>query len=175
METLMQSNARPLGYSTTQIVLHWLIAALVIFQLIFGEMIVAAWRAYRRGTEATADDLFAANVHIYVGITVLVLATWRLALRFRYGIPPEPADQGTAQKWIAKITHFVLYLVIFGMPISGLAAWFGGVLPAGEFHEIMKPVIIVFVTLHALAALWQHFVAKTDVLTRMLRPIRVRA
>ena len=38
-------------------------------------------------------------------------------------------------------------------------------------HELAKPVIIAVVTLHAVAALWQHFYAKSDVLLRMLRPM----
>lgn len=56
------------------------------------------------------------------------------------------------------------------MPITGALAWYLGVGVAGEVHELAKPVIIIAVALHALGALWQHFVAKTDVLMRMLRP-----
>ena len=52
------------------------------------------------------------------------------------------------------------------------SAWYGGIHIAGEVHELAKPVIIFFVRLHTLAALWQHFVAKTDVLMRMLKPTR---
>jgi cytochrome b561 len=165
-------SASPKGYSTTQIFLHWAIAALVVFQLIFGEQIGAAWRAFRRGTDPSPDDLSDANIHVYVGITVLILALWRLALRVRFGAPPPPPDESVIQKWIAIATHVVLYLAIILMPISGMVAWFGGTAPAAEIHEIGKPVLIIFVTVHALGALYQHFVAKSDVLMRMLKPAR---
>ena len=168
----MASRTSPKGYTGTQIFLHWAIAALVIFQLIFGEDIGAAWRAYRRGLEPSADATFAANIHVYIGIAVLVLALWRLALRMRYGAPLPPPNESTIQKWIAGAAHIVLYLAILLMPISGLAAWFVGVEVAAEAHEFGKPVIIIVVALHAAAALYQHFFAKSDVLMRMLRPAR---
>lgn len=168
----MASQTSPKGYSVTQIFLHWLIAALVFFQLIFGEGIGQAWRAYRRGTEPSADASFDADLHVYAGIAILLLALWRLALRLRYGAPPPPAGENIVQKWVAKAAHVVLYLAILLMPVSGSVAWFGGVETAGEVHEIGKPVIIVFVALHALGALYQHFVVRSDVLMRMLRPVR---
>lgn len=168
----MASRSQPIGYTTMQIVLHWLIAALVIFQIVFGENIVPAWRAFRRGLEANSADAFAANIHVVVGIAIFVLAVWRFALRLRYGAPPPPASESVVLKWISTATHVVLYLVIFGMPITGGMAWFGGFEAAGEVHEIGKPVVVVFVALHAAGALYQHFVSKSDVLVRMLKPRR---
>ncbi|MEO5759171.1 MAG: hypothetical protein ABIQ51_20155 [Mesorhizobium sp.] len=41
----------PTGYSATQIVLHWAIAALIVLQLLLGEDIKPAYRAFSRGTE----------------------------------------------------------------------------------------------------------------------------
>lgn len=162
----------PAGYSASQIALHWIIAVLVVFQLLFGDMIAHAWRAFRRGAEPAAADLFAANIHVYVGIAVLVLAVWRFALRLRRGVPALPAGEGPVAVWLARIAHFLLYLFIFGMPVTGMVAWFGMIEPAGEIHETMKPVIIIVVALHAAGALWQHFGARTDVLRRMLKPAR---
>ena len=164
------SAARPAGYTTAQIILHWVIAALFVFQLVFGEDIVSAYRAYRQGATPTDAAIFDANIHVYVGLTVLVLAAIRLILRFRYGAPPAPAGESNVQKAIAHTAHAVLYLAIFGMPISGAIAWFGGIPEAGEVHELAKPVLIAVVAIHAAGALWQHFVAKTDVLTRMVKP-----
>lgn len=165
-------QAAPAGYSASQIVLHWIIAALVVFQLLFGDMIGPAWRAFRRGSEPAAADLLAAHVHVYVGIAVLVLALWRFAIRLARGVPALPAGEGRILVWLARIAHFLLYVFIFGMPVTGMLAWFGMVGPAGAVHETMKPVIILVVVLHAAGALWQHFGARSDVLRRMLRPVR---
>lgn len=162
----------PTTYSLMQIVLHWTIAALVIFQLLFGEDIKPAYRAFSRGTEAAAADLFNANIHVYVGIAVLVLALWRFAIRLQRGVPPAPADENRVLEWISRITHFLLYLFIFGMPVTGILAWYFGYGEMGEIHEAAKPVIIVAVGLHAAGALWHHFFVRDNVLVRMLRPGR---
>lgn len=168
----MTASIQPRGYSLAQITLHWVIAALVIYQLIFGDDIKPAYRAFRQGTEPASDALLGANLHVCIGIAVLVLACLRLAIRLMRGAPPAPAGESQAQKWIAAVAHFLLYLFIFAMPVTGMLAWYGGFPQAGELHELAKPVIIVVVALHAAGALWQHFVARTDVLMRMLRPAR---
>lgn len=165
----MQSH--PTGYTRTQIILHWVIAALVIFQLVFGEDIVPAFRAFMKGTEPASDAMLPANLHVYIGLAILVLAVLRVALRIRYGAPPLPADKNVVMHYIAKLTHLILYAAIFLMPVTGALAWYLGMGEIGELHEIGKPVIIVAVAVHAAGALWQHFGAKTDVLRRMLRPM----
>jgi cytochrome b561 len=165
----------PTGYSATQIVLHWAIAALIVLQLLLGEDIKPAYRAFSRATEPAAGDIFNANIHVYVGLTVLVLAVWRLAIRLQRGVPAAPAEESVALKRIATATHLVLYLFIFGMPITGALAWYFSLGAMGDIHELAKPVIIVVVSLHAAAALWQHFYVKSGVLIRMLRPAARRA
>ncbi len=166
----MTSALRPTGYSVAQVTLHWTIAALAIIQLFIGEDIVPAYRAFRRGTEPSADAIFDANIHVYVGIAVLVLALMRLALRLRRGVPASPAGESKAQRYLAATVHGLLYLAILGMPVTGALAWYFGVGAAGEIHELAKPVIIVAVVLHVAGSLWQHFYERTDVLVRMLRP-----
>jgi cytochrome b561 len=164
----MSSN--PAGYTRSQVILHWIIAALVIFQLVFGEDIVPAYRAFMRGAEPPADSIFPANLHVYIGIAILVLAVARLVLRFRYGAPALPAEENALLQFIAKLAHVILYAAIFIMPITGMLAWYFGMDWIGEVHEIGKPVLIIVVAVHAAGALWQHFVARTDVLKRMLGP-----
>ena len=56
------------------------------------------------------------------------------------------------------------------MPITGGVAWFLGVESAAEVHEIGKPLLIVFVALHVLGALYQHFVNRSKVMVRMVKP-----
>lgn len=164
-------HSHPIGYTRTQIVLHWVIAALVIFQLVFGEDIVPAFKAFMRGTEPASDAMLPANLHVYIGLAILVLAVLRVALRIRYGAPAVPADESVVLKYIAMLAHLVLYAAIFLMPLTGALAWYFGMEDIGELHEIGKPVIIVVVAVHAVGALWQHFGAKSDVLRRMLRPM----
>lgn len=171
----MSANAdpvttHPIGYSFAQIVLHWVMAVMVVFQVVMGENIGPAWQAFRDGTTPAEADLFAANVHVAVGMGVLALAVARLFLRITHGAPPPPPGQSRVQRGIAHSVHAVLYIVIVAMPISGAIAWFGGVEIAGTVHHFAKPVIIIAIALHVIGALVQHFVKRTDVLTRMFRP-----
>jgi cytochrome b561 len=59
----------------------------------------------------------------------LVLAIWRLAIRLQRGIPAAPPEESAVLKRIAAATHLVLYLVIFGMPVTGAQAWYFGLGP----------------------------------------------
>jgi cytochrome b561 len=166
----MTTKIAPTGYSLAQIALHWIIAALVIFQWIFGEDIVPAYRAFRRGNDVAPGDMADANIHVYVGIAIFVLAILRLAIRVKRGVPAAPAGETALQRRAAAGVHLVLYAVIFLMPLTGAGAWFLDMHWLGEVHELGKPVILIAVLLHVAGALWQHFVRKSDVLVRMLKP-----
>lgn len=170
----MKAENRPAGFTPAQIILHWTIAALIVFQLVFGEDIKPAYRAFNRGNEPASGYLLSANLHVYVGLAVLMLAIWRFAIRLRRGVPDAPVGESVLVRRIAAAMHFVLYLFIFGMPVTGALAWYLGLRSMGEVHELAKPFIIVAVALHAAAALWQHFFVKSDVLVRMLKPMPPR-
>lgn len=160
--------AAPTGFSRTQIILHWTIAVLILLQFLLSDGMSTAWRAVERGTYTDADFTTGTVLHIVFGVSVLLLAIWRVALRLRHGAPaPDPAEPKALQM-LAAIVQFVLYATLFLMPITGMMAWGGGVIAAGEWHQAVKMVLIVAVTLHVAGALVQHFFWKTDVLKRML-------
>ena len=157
----------PVGYSRTQISLHWLIAALILFQLVFGEEIGSAFDAMLESGVASYD--LAAVTHIVAGVAVLVFGLWRLALRFGRGVPAAPAGESAIQGLLAKATHGILYVLMLVVPAVGLFAWFGGSEEAGDLHSIAKPAFIILVALHVLGALYHQFVLKDGLLRRMMR------
>jgi len=55
-------------------------------------------------------------------LTILALACWRFAIRLRRGVPDAPAGESAFQSWAAAATHFLLYVAIFGMPVTGVLA-----------------------------------------------------
>lgn len=157
---------KPLGYSLVQIRLHWIVAALVILQLIFGEGIVESFDA--RLESGVSGYSLQAVAHIVAGLLIGILAVWRLSLRMRRGVPEEGAGPlGLGAKW----AHRLFYAILIGAPVVGLVAWFGGSETAGDLHGYVKPVLIVLVGLHVLAALWHQFVLKDGLLLRMKRPL----
>ena len=156
------------GYSRAQIILHWVIAALILFQILGKGAIVEFTQAVAKGLETDQIPLLA-RVHVLLGILVLVLAIWRVYLRLTRGVPGAPADESPAQKAVAGIVHWSLYAVIFLMPLSGMAAWFGGVELAARFHATFKFFMIAIIGLHILGALFQQYVQKTGILKRMMK------
>lgn len=68
--------------------------------------------------------------------------------------------------------HLALYALMILMPLSGLAAWFGGLEAAAEVHEAMKPLLLILVAVHVAAALWHQFWLKDGLLLRMKWPRR---
>lgn len=157
------------GYSFTQIRLHWVVAALIVFQLIFGEAMGAAWRAVSQGTEPVMSNMVWA--HIIAGIAVLALVAWRVGLRLSRGVPEVPHSDNALMMKAATWGHLALYAVMIAAPLSGMAAWFVGVAAAAEVHELFKPVLILLVLGHVVAALYHQFWLKDGLLLRMKRPL----
>lgn len=159
--------AQPKGYSTIQIVLHWTIAALVIFQLLVNEAMQHAFSDRLDGERI--DEMGGALLHIAVGIAILVLAAIRLVVRVMRGTPAPHQDTPALLNWLGHAVHILLYGFIFFMPLTGAIAWFFGVEFSAELHEIGRLILVPAIGLHVIGALAEHFVFRNDTLKRMLR------
>ncbi len=99
-------------YSRTAMMLHWALALLLAFQLSLG---------WRLEDMPRGPGLFSAyQLHKSVGISILLLTLVRVAIRFLHKRPPLPVDSRWAQM-LAKLTHFGLYAVMLGGPLTGWA------------------------------------------------------
>ena len=97
-------------YSAVAIVLHWLIAAAIVFQVII---------AWRMGGGRTPEGFALVQLHKSIGITVLLLSLARLAWRLTHRPPLLPAGMATWEKALAKVAHIGLYVIMIGLPITG--------------------------------------------------------
>lgn len=159
---------RPKGYSQTQIGLHWIVAALIVMQFVLHDPIVAAWEAIEKGEAPVIGPLVLA--HVIGGSLILALAIWRLTLRMKRGVPALPEKEVPLLKGVAHLTHWTLYALMIVLPITGLAVWFGGNETADLVHTSLKLPLLGLVFLHFAAALFQQFILRTGLLTRMLQP-----
>lgn len=162
------ASATPAGYSTTQIMLHWSVATLVIFQFFINDGIADAFDAFVRGEAVSGEQTAAANVHVIIGLSILALTLWRLVLRIRLGAPPSPENEPRVMRIVAKGTHHALYLLLLLVPMSGAAAWFLGAEGAAQGHAVMRALLFIVACLHVLGALVQLVVFRSNVFTRML-------
>ena len=156
------------GYTIYQIGLHWLIAALVFAQLIFGESMTEAIEAAEEGESVSALTGNLADMHYYFGIAILALVAVRLALRLRIGAPPPP-ETSRAIELAGRISPWLFYALLVVVPVTGLLGYYYGD-PYGEWHTYAKPVFIGLIALHVAASLYHQFWRKDGLLMRMLKP-----
>ena len=161
--------------------LHWIIVLLIINQ----------WVIAQRAEDLTGFQKFTTlNWHKWFGMTILMLAVIRLAWRLVNPVPDLRNDTKPWERHLAKLSHFLLYLLIFAMPLSGWlmssarafgVSWFnlfqfpdlvGKNEQLYEFmrdlHHTMFAVLLGVALLHVAGALKHHFVDRNDVLKRML-------
>ncbi|PYE88953.1 cytochrome b561 [Phyllobacterium leguminum] len=143
-------------------------ALLILFNLLFPDGMVIWARAFFSGRTPTSEQVSAANIHAYVGITVLLLASIRLCLRFIQGVPPEPREEPAFIRAVARISHWAFYALFFIMPLSGIAAYYFGSKGAAFAHGgPIKTLMWVLIVAHIAGVLVHQFYWKTDLLKRM--------
>ena len=180
-------------YSPVGIAFHWVMAALILFQL--------GWGFWTGFLHPGGEKLFAYQVHSAVGLPILLLAILRLAWRVLIPGPVNDADRQGWQTQAAYVTHYLFYLCFFGLPLSGWAMWsslaapgplyVAGLLPfpqlpfeeldaatrwaimdvAEDIHHLLVMLLILIIPAHVGAALKHHFWDRHDVLRGMLPEI----
>ncbi|WP_117195153.1 cytochrome b [Rhizobium terrae] len=161
------------SFSVPQRILHWLMAALIIFNLLVTDAMEDYARVFFGGQTPTPEQVSAANIHAYVGITILVLAVIRLCLRVIQGVPPEPKEEPPFLSLVAKLSHWAFYVLFFVMPFAGIGAYYFGNKTAAFAHAgPMKMLMWGLIVAHVLGALVHQFYWKTDVVKRMTSGVR---
>ena len=94
--------------------MHWLIAFAIVAMLIIG------WTMeYIRPDNPYKFPLF--QWHKSIGITILLLSLLRLVWRLTHPAPPLPTGMPGWEKFAARATHVLFYVLIIGMPLLGWA------------------------------------------------------
>jgi cytochrome b561 len=127
--------------------------------------------------------------HFMLGLSVLILAALRLAVRMTGALPRVEPESPGWQKQLAVLMHYALYGFMIAMPLAGwlmLSAagkpipFFGLHWPAlmgesknvaefiKEIHETGGTVGYFLIGFHAAAALFHHYLLGDGTLRRML-------
>ena len=162
---------------------HWLTAVLIIVLYALG------W--YMADLELADPSKFALyQIHKSIGITVFVLAVFRLLWRITHPAPALPETMKGWERFAAEAAHWALYGLILAQPLIGvlqsnaanfpIVFWGGHELPPllapnealdkllVDAHHLVANVLAGLVLLHVGAALRHHVMLKDDVLRRML-------
>lgn len=174
--------SRP-GWHPVIRVMHWLMA------LLFAVQAAVGWIGADMPRSPAKIDVM--TLHKSLGITLLLLAVFRLGWRGLHSAPPLPAGNAPWENIAARSVQALLYVSLFALPLSGwLAAsttavpwklwWF---LPwprltapdqamhdwSAGVHEALIWLLLALLTLHVAAALRHHFLLHDDVLRGMWR------
>lgn len=178
------------GWGWPARLLHWSMAALLVFQVIWGEWMTDIKDVYLQ---------FAAyQTHKSYGFVAFVLVALRLLWRL---VNPTPAESPQSRPWerkAARLAHVALYVLMFALPLTGwlmasaspLQDAYGiknmvfglfempdPFVPGSEkladffeeAHEICVKLLILVVALHVVGALKHQLIYKDSVLRRMIR------
>lgn len=176
----------PDRYTRTAITLHWAIALLIFAGFPLG--------VYMQDLPLSPDKLRLYSYHKWIGVSVLLLAAIRVSWRATHRPPPLPASMPSWERLAAQSVHFLLYALLFAIPLSGwlmssakgVQTVYFGVLPLPdlvgkdkelgdmlkEVHETLNFALLGLVLAHVAAALKHHFVERDDILARMLPFLR---
>ena len=167
---------RAVRYRPVVVAIHWITAAFVLTQIYLG----FAFGSFPKGSAERAE-LF--GWHKTVGVTILILALIRLAVRLMNPPPPFPAELAKWERAFAVWSHRAFYGLIIALPLTGLSAVskggpttqiIGGLtvptvpLPAlGELHEPLVFATIALLVLHVAGALKHQFIDRGPSADRM--------
>lgn len=170
------------SYGLITKLLHWVIGIGIIGMLVVGFIMTdmppadEKWQLY--------------FVHKSIGVTILGLVALRILWRFVNVQLDLPSDLPGWQKSASKITHFLLYVFMFLMPVSGvLMSRFGGheinvfnlfTISALEkdpalsslfsnMHGFSAIIFSLLIALHVCGGLYHHFVRRDNILIRMIK------
>ncbi len=169
-------------YAPVAIGLHWLIALMILVSFSVG--------LYMADLPFSPQKLKIFSWHKWAGVTIFMLVVLRCIWRLFNAAPALSEALPKWQRVIAAATHYLLYMLMFAIPLSGwlmssakgFQTVYFGILPIPDLlqknadlgdalrnvHEFLNWLMISVVALHAAAALKHHFIDKDDVLRRML-------
>jgi cytochrome b561 len=106
-----EAASAPKRFALPSRILHWLMAPMVIAQLLIGVTMIASLSYY---------PLLLA-IHRPLGVLILAFAVVRLANRLTHRLPPFLATMSPAERRIASWSEYLLYALLLVQPLIGWA------------------------------------------------------
>ncbi|ORW47109.1 cytochrome B [Mycobacterium paraense] len=106
-----ETTTAPRRFALPSRILHWLMAPMVIAQLLIGVIMIASLSYY---------PLLLA-IHRPLGLLIFVFAVVRLVNRLTHRLPPFLATMSRAERRIASWSEYLLYALLLLQPLIGWA------------------------------------------------------
>ena len=108
----MHSRNTVTEYSLISKLLHWLSAIILFVQIPLGFYLV--------DLDFGPERLSIENIHVFIGLSVFYLVILRLINKIINPPPKLEPSVFKGQKFLAKSNHFLLYVTILSITISGI-------------------------------------------------------
>lgn len=160
------------AYGLVSRALHWVIVLAILAQWLLAE-------ANEDASPIPGSSLDALTLHQSLGLIVLLLAVARLTWRFLNPTPSWPEDMKMYEIALARAVHWLFYVLLFAIPITGWALssveeeplrffnWFdvprfvlAGEDTLEEVHETLFNILVALAVLHAIGASKHWFTAR---------------
>jgi cytochrome b561 len=158
-------------YAMAQILLHWLVAALVVEQYATSGGALRA-HAYRPlGRHADPFDLTLHALHTRAGLLIFAFVAARLLLRLAWGAPEWTPPLPPWRRRIASSVQYALYAVLLGQALTGAIAiyvWW----PISSLHKALFWALAALLAVHLSGAVLSFVARPRETLFRItgLRP-----
>ena len=167
-------------YHPLLVSLHWLLAGLILFSLLYGSNILEGM------PNDDPEKIAVLKVHMSIGFLVFILMVVRLVVRIKTNKPAEIDTGNVLINKAGKYAHYLFYVLVFlivasGIGISILAGLpeivfegsgvalpdtFNDLLPR-KAHGLLTKILFLLIVVHLLAALYHQFIRKDGLLSRM--------
>ena len=168
MEKKINNKSIGNSYHLSQIIIHWVIALLVIYQFISGEKI--EFLVLESCIKSETNDLKSCqylNNHYVVGIIIFLLMIFRLFLRILFGSPQLPKSVPLIIKIFAKLSHGIIYSILLLMPILGLYMYYFNSEVSQFLHIVFSKILLFLILLHICAVAFHEGVLESKLFYRM--------
>jgi cytochrome b561 len=167
------------GYGLVTKSLHWLVVAAMAAQFVVGYLLDDSGQGRGRGRgdesgrgrggelEVFGDDGLI-TLHVVLGGTILTLATVRLIWRRTTPLPPWAPTLSAGERTLSRWTERALYVLMFAIPITGLALVLSGDDDLLGLHVTAHVAFYVVITLHVGLVVKHQVVNRDRLLWRML-------
>ena len=107
------TSLRPLTrYDSVAMSLHWVMALLILLDF----ALAMSFSRFDPGDALYLPSAY--DLHMAVGMCVLILSVARVIWRLTHRRPPLP-DMAMPLRWLARASHFLLYAFMVVAPVSG--------------------------------------------------------
>ena len=161
------SDLKREGFSKYQVIVHWLVACFVLFQIATSGSISNDFLALKEGKISIEEVDKSSWYHLFFGLTIFLLMVIRFILRIILGVPKPTKQSSSMTIILAKIIHWLFYLVLFLVPISGFVAWNTSNVFIGDLHTASVNALYVLVLIHLIAIVYHQIFLEDNLIDRM--------